>query len=291
MTFKEWLLGPKENPSMNNQWGALHISTLLICIALIIAFAFIFRNKDEKVRRRVIIVLASIILFFEITRRLINSYTNIEMTFNSFLYHLLPRPWCAISCWCIIIAVFSKKQFMYNAACYTSLLCAIIFFAYPSAGYNNQYITFANTYSICTHMLLLITSITFITLKFTKFNYKEMWKDLIVVGIIFVYSVLEIWVLNISSDPLYYMPDNDVQNIVGLGYGLYVVLYFVFIAVYINMFYLISDFNTAKEYIQNCKILNIFRKDSKNLKTTEIDNVQQNSTNSTNIKKVKNKKE
>ena len=122
MTFKEWLLGSKENPSINNQWGALHISTLLICIALIIAFAFIFGNKDEKVRRRVIIVLASIILFFEITRRLINSYTNIEMTFNSFLYHLLPRPWCAISCWCIIIAVFSKKQFMYNAACYTSLL-------------------------------------------------------------------------------------------------------------------------------------------------------------------------
>ena len=163
------------------------------------------------------------------------------MNLGDMLYTLLPRPWCAISCWTLMIAVWSGKQYMYNTASFTALLCAIIYFAYPGAGFNSEYMLFENVYSIATHALLLVTSITFITLKFTKFEYKTMWKDLIVLAVIFLYAFYEIWILGISDDPLYFMPNNDVQNIIGLDYVPFLIIYIVFMAVYVNLFYLIND--------------------------------------------------
>ena len=49
------------------------------------------------------------------------------------------------------------------------------------------------------------------------------------------------WVLGISDDPLYFMPNNDVQNIIGLDYVPFLIIYIVFMAVYVNLFYLIND--------------------------------------------------
>ena len=44
MTFRQWLYGENfNNPSINGQWGLLHIITLLTCIALIIGITLIFK--------------------------------------------------------------------------------------------------------------------------------------------------------------------------------------------------------------------------------------------------------
>ena len=241
MTFKEWLLSSYPNPHIDSQWGILHIAVLIMSICAIISIALLFRSKSEKVRKIVIYVLTCTVLFFEMTRRILNIIKNPGMNLGDMLYTLLPRPWCAISCWALMIAVWSGKQYMYNTASFTALLCAIIYFAYPGAGFNNEYMLFENVYSIATHALLLVTSISFITLKFTKFEYKTMWKDLIVLAVIFLYAFYEIWVLGISDDPLYFMPNNDVQNIIGLDYVPFLIIYIVFMAVYVNLFYLIND--------------------------------------------------
>ena len=84
-------------------------------------------------------------------------------------------------------------------------------------------------------------SITLITLKFTEFKYKNIWKELIVLAIIYIYSGLIVY-LNFYSDPMYYMPNGDIQaGILGIDYSLYITLYIVFLIVYINAFYLISE--------------------------------------------------
>ena len=54
------------------------------------------------------------------------------------------------------------------------------------------------------------------------------------------------YVLKIESDPLYFMPGNDVQEILGLKYPIFVVVYALFIAFYTNLFYIISDFKALK---------------------------------------------
>ena len=242
MSFRDWLFSnTPEGSEVNGAWKLPHILTLVGCIAVIILFAFVFRKKEERTRKIVVRILIGLILFFEIARRVINFIRGSHVTLNDYLYTLLPRPWCAISCWAMIVAMFANKKFLWNFACTSSFLCALIFFAYPEAGFTNKYVAFEHLYSIGTHSLLLVGSITLITLKFTDFDYKTAWKEGICLAVIYAYAFLEIYLLDIASDPLYFMPNGDVAKVLGnMPYGLYLPLYLVFVSVYFSAFYFIT---------------------------------------------------
>lgn len=241
MTFSEWILSSYPNPSKNGQWGLLHILVLLLCVATILTATFLLRKKSTKAKRIYFIILASLILVFEITRRIINLYKATNPTFNSIMYILLPRPWCAIACWSLMLSVIINNRNYYNFCSITALLTALIFFAYPSVGFNNQYILFENLYSIATHSLLLIMSISLITLRFVKFEYKSIWKEIICFGVVLLYAFVEIYLLKIEADPMYFMPNNDVQTILGLSYTPFIIVYVLFLLFYFNVFYIIDD--------------------------------------------------
>ena len=142
MSFKDWINSSYPNPVINGRWGLLHISMLVLSIAIILVLTLLFRKKSEKSRKIVLFVIIGIILFFELARRIINICKTTEFTLDHTLYILLPRPWCAISTWSFILLLFVKKQWLYNFTCFTSMLCALVFFAYPGVGFNNQYILF-----------------------------------------------------------------------------------------------------------------------------------------------------
>lgn len=250
MTFLDWLYSnrPAGTEVKSDPWGILHIIVLISVIAIIVAIALLFRKKDEKSRRIVIFVIAMGILFFEVARRIVN-FTRGDLTladgtlnWDLLVYRLIPRPWCAISCWVIIASVFVNKKFFYNFASITALLNAVIFFAYPDAGFKTH-IAFEEFYSISTHCLLLIGSISFITLGFTDFRYnrgkEKIWYEYICYAVVFAYAALEI-ILKIESDPLYFMPENGVTDVIPLPYPAYLVVYIVFVfGIWTNAFYLI----------------------------------------------------
>ena len=241
MNFIDWINSAYPNPHIDGQYGLLHIITMLLIAAVIITSTLLLKNKSEKNKRIFLIIIACIILFFEIARRVINFCKTTDYSFNNILRILLPRPGCAISCWLVIISVFVNKKFFYNFTSIIGLLCAVIFFAYPGVGFNNQFILFENLYSIVTHSLFLIASICLITLKFTDFKYKNIWKELVCLAVMLVYIFLEIYVLKIESDPFYFMPGNDIQEIVGFAYEIFLLIYLAFVAIYFNLFYLIGD--------------------------------------------------
>ena len=245
MSFSEWILSSYPNPSKNGQWGLLHILVLLLCVATILTATFLLRKKSTKAKRIYFIILASLILVFEITRRIINLYKATNPTFNSIMHILLPRPWCAIACWSLMLSVIINNRNYYNFCSITALLTALIFFAYPSVGFNNQYILFENLYSIATHSLLLIMSISLITLRFVKFEYKSIWKEIICFGVVLLYAFVEIYLLKIEADPMYFMPNNDVQTILGLSYTPFIIVYVLFLLFYFNVFYIIDDRKTV----------------------------------------------
>ena len=57
----------------------------------------------------------------------------------------------------------------------------------------------------------------------------------------FVYGLLEIFVLKIQTDPMYFMPDGDIQaDILRMSYGLYLVLYILVFLIFINVPYVIT---------------------------------------------------
>jgi hypothetical protein len=160
---------------------------------------------------------------------------------------LLPRPGCAISCWLIVISVIAKKKFLYNVTSIVGMISAVIFFAYPGVGFNHTILLFENIYSIVTHAIILISCVCFITYGFAEFEYKNIWKDGLVLLGIALYVILEMFVLKIEPDPFYFMPGNDVEEILGIAHNLYAVLYVAFMAVYMNAYYLISKFCKKKK--------------------------------------------
>lgn len=262
MSFKEWLFSMAEkplidNPVINGRWGLLHIITLIISISLIVAFCFIVKKvaNKEKARKIIIISLASVLLFFEVVMRFVRfvGYFN-ELTFWRAVWIIIPRPWCAISSWALMLSLLIRKKFFYNFASMSALLCSVIFFICPGVGFNNQYILFENLYSICTHALLLIMSISLITLKYTSFDYKEIWKEAICFVVSFIYALFVIFVLKMERDPMYFMPNGDIQaGILGIPYGLYLPIYIIFLLIYINAFYLVNDRKNVKQFFKRLK--------------------------------------
>jgi hypothetical protein len=88
-----------------------------------------------------------------------------------------------------------------------------------------------------------------IVLKFATFKYKNCWKLAISFALTYVYGLVEIYVLKIQTDPMYFMPNGDIQaGILGIDYGLYLFLYILLIVVYINAFYMISDKSSVKGF-------------------------------------------
>ena len=246
MTFIDWLYSKRpDGLELKSQpWGPLHILVLLSCIGIIVLLALLLRKKSDKAKYIAIFVIAMAILVFEILRRIVN-FTREGFDWNDWnkiVYTLIPRPWCAISCWMIFLSVFVKKKFFYNFAAITALLNAVIFFAYPGAGFKNI-IQFEEVYSIATHSLLLVGSISMMSLDIIDFRYKRgkerIWLEYLCYIGVFLYAFLEI-ALNIEDDPLYFMPNNDIIDILSMSYPLYVIFYIIFVfGIWNNAFYLI----------------------------------------------------
>ena len=79
-------------------------------------------------------------------------------------------------------------------------------------------------------------------------------------AVILGYTFLEIFVLKIESDPMYFMPGNDITEILNIPYAGFLVLYILFMIIYINAFYLIDGRK------------NIFKKRKNNLENKPINN-------------------
>lgn len=253
MTFYDWIYSNYPPDSIiDGRYKLPHILTILFLVAAAVVLSFVFCHKSEKQRYVLIFIISMLILFFEITRRIINLTRYDSYSLNEVIHILLPRPWCAISCWFMIFAPIVKKRFIYNFTACNGIVCALVFFAYPSVGFNHSVILFENLYSIATHTLLLLGSILYITLRFTKFEYyggslrkSAIW-ELGTLIIVFVYAFVEIYLLKIELDPLYFLRDNDVQKFLGCSYPVYLLIYSSFLILYFNLFYLIDGYVRKK---------------------------------------------
>lgn len=253
MTLEQWIFEIGiDNPWVGKHWQLPHILTLVICVALILGIYFLVKfikeEKKEKTKKIILWTLTSTILLFEILMRIVYfirlyHYHDPLMNGLDWFWILIPKPWCAIACWALAASPYINKKFFYNYACITALLCSAIFFVWPGAGFNSQYLLFSNWYSIITHSLLLVTSISLMTMKITEFKYKEFWKFGIALLLTVGYAFLEIYVFKVEqySDPLYFMPNSDIQNLFGLPYPVFLTCYIAFVLIFVNTFYLIGD--------------------------------------------------
>ena len=194
------------------------------------------------------LIISGILIFFELARRIVNISNPITFTKYNLLWVLLPRPGCAISVWLVMLSPFINKKWFYNFTSIISILCAVIFFAYPGAGFLQQYVLFEDLYSIITHSLFFIGAFLIVTLGLVEFNYRKIKFELISLGVLVLYCSLEMFVLTknstgapLEADPFYVLKNNEIQEIVGISsHALYLVLYFLFFVLYSGAFYFFS---------------------------------------------------
>ena len=70
----------------------------------------------------------------------------------------------------------------------------------------------------------------------------------------FAYAFLEIFVLKVEQDPMYFMPNGDIQaDILRLPYGVYLFAYIAVIVIFINTAYMIGDRERIKAFFKKQK--------------------------------------
>ena len=62
MSFSDWINSSYPNPSVDGQWGLLHILTIVFCVGIIVAIALIFRKKSLKTRKIILWILVGLSL-------------------------------------------------------------------------------------------------------------------------------------------------------------------------------------------------------------------------------------
>ena len=136
MSLKEWFFetGEFSNPYYAGQWKTLHIITLIVSIMLIVLFYHLVKYAKDKEKTKDIIIksLVYTILFFEVAIRVVyfirRYYFNVlDMQGLDAVWILLPKPWCAVSCFVLILSIFIKKKFFYNYAALSALLTSFIY--------------------------------------------------------------------------------------------------------------------------------------------------------------------
>ena len=248
MTFSDFWTN-KNNPSLDKSvylYGTKHIIVLILTVIACIALTLIFYNKSDKAKNILFKVNASILLFFEVSTRIVNIIIEEKMTFMRFLEIMLPMHICSVMVWIFIIAISSRKQFLINFSVIGGFLATIAFLLYPAVGLNKVYLTFTCIYSIFSHMLGFITVILLMTLKRARFEFKKIWQPFLCFVIMFAWGAICNFLIFPGSDYMYMI--NDPLEL-DLNFP-YQILYVGVIGVYTCIFYVV---NTIIRAVKNKK--------------------------------------
>ena len=177
----------------------------------------------------------SILLFFEITSRVVNLIIATDYSWQNITQIILPMHMCSVMVWVLIIAVFTKKQVLYDFAAIGGLLATVAFLLYPAVGLNRVYMSFTCLYSTISHSIGFIVAILLMSLGFAKFEWKRIWQPFLCFAIMFGWGALLDFVIFPGADYMYLRNDP-----LELGLSIpYHIVYTGILIVYILLFYIV----------------------------------------------------
>jgi len=245
MTLKDWLRN-ENNPILPKSeylYGTRHIVLLILTILFCFGVYFLLRKSSDKSKNIFLYVCASVLLFFEITSRIVNLVIANTYTLTTISQIILPMHMCSVMVWIFIIGIFSKNKFLLRYSAIMGLLSTLVFLLYPAVGINQKYMAFTNIYSTFSHMLGFILCVSLMSLRIVDFRFKKIWQPYVCATIMFAYGYLLNWVIFPGSDYMYMR--NDPLGL-GLNYP-HQYLYSSILIVYIFTFYFVNLFTRRKE--------------------------------------------
>lgn len=218
MTFVDWLFGngiSRLDPS-EYLYKTKHIITLALVAFLSILLAIIFR-KNKKAQKILLNSIIGILIFFEITSRVLEMISLDIYTFPKIYEVLMPCHFCSIVVVSIIIGYLIKWQPLINVSVVGGFLATSVFLLYPAVGFNTSVITFSQLYSIASHSLGFIFAVLMVSYKKVDLDIKKIYQPIIYYAAAVLYGVFLNFVLYPGSNYMYF-----VKNELGLNVNIHV---------------------------------------------------------------------
>jgi len=254
MSFKDFWTN-ENNPILAKSeylYNFRHIFILLLAFTLCVVLAILFRKKNNRKKYVLLYIFGSVFIFFEIISRLVNLIILEEYSWLAFFKIMLPMHLFSVMILVFIIAIYTRKQFLFNFACIVGLLVTSVFLLYPTTGLNRVYMNFTCLHSTISHILGFVCSVLLITLGIAKFEFEKIWQSLVCFIVMFCWGAICNFVIFPSNLENYmYM----IKDPFGLNLNFpHQILYIGIILVYITIFYVV--------YWVNLKIKNRKKKTS-----------------------------
>lgn len=209
-----------------------HLITLILVVIATVVLSIVFKNKSKKTQRAFLWVIWAILLFFEISSRVINLIKGKDL-----ITTLLPFHFCSIMVWMFIFTIPFNNKHLYNISAMGGIIATTAFLLYPAVGFNVEVLKFSQYYSVISHSLGFILSIFIIVCGFTSFKWKNIWSIALFMVIVYVHSFLCNFLFYPGSNYMYYM-----ENPLPGNWGAWYLVFYVFaVGLYFLSFFIISN--------------------------------------------------
>ena len=238
MTFKEFWTN-ENNPTLEAGSSVITNRQLVVWLIVIVASVLLtinFSQKPQKARQVLLYVFAGTLLFFEVASRVVNFIVTPNLSFGDIIKILLPLEICSVVVWVVIVAIFVKKQFMYNFAAIVGLFAMGAFLLFPAVGINRAFMSFTCIYSTVSHMIGFVCAVLLLNFKMCKFEMKQIWHVYLCFAIMFVWGALFDFLIFPGSNYMYLVED-PLKLKMQFPYH---IIYGLFIAAYVFVFYLMT---------------------------------------------------
>lgn len=163
-----------------NRLNYVYFIILGITIMLILLLWLLLRKKSEKVKS---IVIASMCIFDIVFFFVYKYWLSIDPKFLELAgltkfnwWNELPLQLCNISLFLIPIGVLTNNKFLKSYCFYITPLGALMAITFPEPAFvNDSVFALRNIGFYGTHMILIISGMSLLTLKLYKPSYKEIW--------------------------------------------------------------------------------------------------------------------
>ena len=244
MTFVEWWTDANNSTLEFSQYiyGPRHIALLIAAFGLTIFLLLLFRKKSEKSKNILLTVLASILLFYEISTRIVNLIILNDYTLTNIFKIIMPLHICSVAVWVLIIGFFTKNKLLLSSGVVMALVATSVYLLCPGTGINKVNITFTATYSIISHTTGFILSVLLIGFGYIKLELHKIWQTYLAFGLMLLWGALVDFVILPGSDYMY-LRNNPLPIDLVIPHQ---IIYGALLAIYIFMFYYIYYLKSKK---------------------------------------------
>lgn len=202
--FRKWFIAPVSGGDYRKAeefiFGWQHLLLVISILSITLLIFFLFRKKSYATKRKVLLVIAFIILVCEIFTRIAKlfRYANFGILtakggIGEAVAIILPIHFCSIMVWFVIISIVTDNKFMLACGSVAGLIGTLVYLSYPFEGLNSPYFSLTAMNSIITHGLGFCGSFCILFWGMSKLKLSDMWKTYVFLGS----SVLYAHIMNI----------------------------------------------------------------------------------------------